>query len=43
MALEAQGGLSEVRIAGIDESKSTEAETTEAEGTKVTFTIVITK
>lgn len=43
MALEAQGGLSEVRIAGIDESKSTEAETTEAVGTKVTFTIVITK
>ena len=41
-ALEAQGGLSEVRIAGIDES--TEAtETTEAEVTRITFTIVITK
>lgn len=48
VALEAQGRFSEVRIAGINESKSTEAETpetgsTEAEGSGVSFRIVITK
>jgi len=41
MALEEQGGFPEVRIAGID--SSTETETTEAENTWVSFSIVITK
>jgi len=40
-ALEAQGGLSEVRIAEIAES--TEAGAAETEGTRLTFTIVISK
>jgi Tfp pilus assembly PilM family ATPase/Tfp pilus assembly protein PilN len=43
MALEAQGRLSEVRIGEIDESKSTEGETTEAGSNGVSFTIVISK
>ena len=38
MALEAQWGLSEVRISEIDKSKITE---TEAEGTGISFTIII--
>ena len=41
MALESQGGFSEVRVAEIGESRSTEAETTEVESSGVFFTIVI--
>jgi Tfp pilus assembly protein PilN len=43
MALEAQWGLSEVRISEIDKSEITEAETTETAGTGVSFIIIITK
>jgi type IV pilus assembly protein PilM len=43
MALEVQGGFSDVRIGEIDEGNADEAESTEAEDTGVSFTIVISK
>jgi type IV pilus assembly protein PilM len=43
MALEAQWGLSEVRISAIDKTEVAKAEAAETEGSGVTFVIIITK